>query len=134
MVQDKHVGPLKKRIQKVADLMKEGSMSTLVGAAVMLAVFASLVELPCTAGFPLIYVVILAGKFIENSLMYYAYLVMYNLIYVLPLAVVVGLLGYMFHGKQVSKDTMALIKFIGGFVMLMLGIVLLVNPGLIVFL
>ena len=131
MVQNRYVNPLKKRVHHVAELMKSGSMSTLIGASVMLAVFASLVELPCTAGFPIIYAGILSGYFLESTVMYYMYLVMYNLVYVTPLAVIVGVLGYMFHGKQISTETMGVIKFIGGAIMLMLGIVLLVNPGLV---
>ncbi len=130
MVQDQHVGPLKRRVQKVADLMKSGSLSTLIGAAFVLAIFASFVELPCTAGFPIIYTGILSGVFVGSSVMYYLYLALYNFVYVLPLTVIVAILGYAFHGKPVGKDTMALIKFVGGIIMLMLGIVLLVNPAL----
>ena len=130
MVQDQHVGLLKRRVQNVADLMKNGSFSALIGASIILAVFASFVELPCTAGFPIIYTGILSGSLVGSGVVYYLYLVFYNLVYVLPLAVIVAILGYMFQGKPVDKDTMALIKFIGGVIMLMLGIVLLVNPAL----
>lgn len=132
MVQDKHVGPLKRKIRHVAELIKHGSLLTLIGASVILAIFASLVELPCTAGFPIIYTGILSGIFLNSSFMHYTYLLFYNLIYVLPLIVMITIFGYTFKGKQVSKQTMALIKFIGGAIMLLLGIVLLVNPALIV--
>lgn len=128
MVQDKHVGPLKKRVAHVAKLLKKGSIGTLVGASVILALFASLVELPCTAGFPIIYTGVLTGVYLSNSFMYYAYLLFYNLIYVLPLIVVISVLGYFFDGKPIKKETMAVIKFIGGFIMLLLGILLFVNP------
>jgi len=130
MVQDKHVGPLKRRIQHVADLIKDGSIPTLIGASVVLAVFSSLVELPCTAGFPIIYTGILTGMSL-NGLMYYLYLLLYNLIYVLPLLIIITIIGFTFKGKQVEKSTMALIKFIGGAIMLILGIILLINPSLI---
>ena len=132
MVQDKHVGLLKRRIQHVADLMKKATVPTLIGASIFLAIFASLVELPCTAGFPIIYTGILTGAFLKSSIMYYLYLILYNAVYVLPLLIVITILGYTFHGKQISKKTMALIKFIGGAIMLLLGIVLLVNPSLVI--
>ncbi|MBN1646130.1 hypothetical protein JW868_03785, partial [Candidatus Woesearchaeota archaeon] len=128
MVQDKHVGPLKKRIQNLAAKVKKGSMMTLIGSSIVLAVFSSLVELPCTAGFPIIYTGILAGR---SGLAHYAYLFLYNLVYVLPLVVIITIFGYTFKGKQIKKETMALIKFIGGVIMLLLGIALLVNPGLV---
>lgn len=131
MVQDKHVGPLKKRIKHVSEIVKKGSMPTLIGSSILLAIFSSLVELPCTAGFPIIYTGILTGTVLESSFMYYVYLLFYNMVYVLPLLVIITIFGYTFKGKQISKNTMALIKFIGGVVMILLGIILLFNPGLI---
>jgi len=130
MIQDKNVGPLRRRIQNVAELMKKGSLPTLIGSSVILAIFASLVELPCTAGFPIIYTGILTGVVLKNSFIYYGYLILYNLFYVVPLLTIVTVLGYTFKGKPIKKDTMALIKFIGGAIMLLLGIVLLFNPSL----
>lgn len=131
MIQDRHIEPLKKRIEHVSKTMKNSSIRTLMGSAVMLAIFASLVELPCTAGFPIIYTSVLSGIYLESSLLYYAYIALYNVFYVLPLAVVIFVLGYTFHGKPINQNTMAIIKFIGGSIMLLLGIILLVNPGLI---
>ncbi|MBU0979898.1 MAG: hypothetical protein KJ709_03765 [Nanoarchaeota archaeon] len=131
MVQDKHVGPLKKRINHVADLVKKGSMASLIGSSVLLAVFSSLVELPCTAGFPVIYTAVLTGQFLENTFLYYAYLALYNLVYVLPLGVIILVFGNTFKGKQISPAIMSYIKFVGGAIMLLLGIILLVNPALI---
>ncbi len=130
MVQDKQVGPLKKRIQNVANLLKKGSNLTLIGASITLAIFASLVELPCTAGFPIIYTGILSGMSLAG-ITFYAYLLLYVLVYILPLLIIITILGYTFKGKTIKKTTMALIKFIGGAIMLLLGIVLLFNPGLI---
>ena len=131
MVQDKHVGPLKKRINNVAELMKKGSIPTLIGSAAALAVFASLVELPCTAGFPIIYTGILTGTLLKYSIGYYLYLILYNLFYVLPLLTIITVFGYTFKGKTIDKKTMSLIKFIGGAIMVLLGIILLVNPSVI---
>ncbi len=131
MIQDEYVGPLKKRIKHVAELIKKGKMQTLIGASIILAIFASLVELPCTAGFPIIYTSILSGQGMATGFMHYFYLALYNLFYVIPLIVIITLVGYTFHGKQIDKKTMALIKFIGGAVMFLLGIILLFNPALI---
>lgn len=131
MVQDRHVGPLRRRVQGVAHLMKKGSLPILMLSAAMLAVFASLVELPCTAGFPIIYTGILSGMGFETGFFHYAYLALYNLFYILPLLVIISVFGFTFNGKQISKETMSLIKFIGGAIMLLLGIILLSNPALI---
>jgi hypothetical protein len=134
MIQPKHMLPLKRKINQLVKLLSKGSMQALIGSAVMLAVFASLVELPCTAGFPIIYTGILTGMGFEGTFVYYSYLLLYNLFYIMPLLVVITVLGYTFKGKPVSKSTIGVIKFIGGAIMLLLGIVLLVNPGLQLFL
>ncbi len=131
MIQEKHKGPLLRKIERMKEMIKTASMPALVFSSMALAAFASLVELPCTAGFPIIYSGVLAGKYMTHSLGSYAYLLFYNLIYILPLAVVIGVVGYTFHGKQISKKQMGVIKLIGGLVMIALGIILLVNPGLV---
>jgi len=131
MIQEKHKGPLIRRVHRMNEIIINGSLPALVLASMGLAAFASLVELPCTAGFPIIYAAVLTGKFVANGLGYYGYLFLYNLVYVIPLAVVIGIFGWTFKGKQISKRQMQIIKFIGGFIMILLGIVLLVNPGMI---
>lgn len=131
MVQDKQLGPLKKKIAKVAKLVKTGSFPTLIGASITLAIFASLVELPCTAGFPIVYTGVLTGAGLANSFGYYLFLALYNLIYVTPLIVLISVLGFTFKGKPIAKDKMAIIKFIGGTIMLILGLILFLRPALI---
>ncbi len=131
MIQDQHRGPLLKRIEKMKDLIATGSIPTLILASISLAAFASLVELPCTAGFPIIYTGILTGKILANSFSYYLYLIFYNFIYVTPLLVIISIFGYTFKGKQITKRQMQIIKFIGGLIMILLGLILLINPGLI---
>ena len=131
MIQERHVGPLKKRIKNMKDVILNGSTSALILASISLAVFASLVELPCTAGFPIIYTGILTGKILSSSLFYYLYLFLYNFIYVIPLIVIITIFGYTFKGKQIGQRQMQIIKFIGGLIMILLGIILLINPSLI---
>ena len=132
MIQEQHKGPLMKRIENMKEIIKNGSIGLLITSSIGLALFASLVELPCTAGFPIIYTGILSEKMFDNTSGYYLYLILYNLVYVLPLSVIITIFGYTFSAKKVSQRQMQIIKFIGGAIMIMLGIILLVNPGLIV--
>jgi cytochrome c biogenesis protein CcdA len=131
MIQEQHKGPLLKRIERMKEIIINGSMLTLILASVSLAVFASLVELPCTAGFPIIYTGVLTGKMLANSFSYYLYLLLYNFIYVIPLIVIITIFGYTLKGKQITQRQMAIIKFIGGLIMILLGLILLINPSLI---
>jgi len=130
MIQEKHKGPLLRMIDRMKEKIMYASLSALIFSSIALAAFSSLIELPCTAGFPIIYSGVLAGKYMTYSFGSYAYLLLYNLVYVLPLAVVIGIMGYTFQGRQISKKQMQIIKLIGGLIMIALGIILLVNPGL----
>ena len=130
MIQEKHKGLLTRRIEKFKEIIKEASTPVLIFSSIGLAAFASLVELPCTAGFPIIYTGILSAK-VLSTFSYYLYLMLYNLIYIIPLLVIIIIFGYTFRTKQISKKQMQIIKFLGGLIMILLGIILLVNPSLI---
>jgi MFS family permease len=125
-------GFLQKKTRKVKDVIKNGSIPVLLISSVTLAFFASLIELPCTAGFPIVYTTVLSGlEIAESSFTHYFWIAMYNLFYIIPLAVIIFIFGYTFRGKAVSETAVQRMKFIGGFIMLVLGIVLLVNPAMI---
>jgi len=129
---DKGANFLQKKARNMKETIKNGTMPMLIVSSVVLAFFASLIELPCTAGFPIVYTSILSGMKIANgSFFYYFWIAIYNLFYVIPLVVIIGVFGYTFRGKAISEKTVQRIKFIGGFIMLLLGIVLLVNPQMI---
>ena len=129
-ISDKHKGPLMRRMDTMKEIIRNGSMPILVTSSIGLAALASLVELPCTAGFPIIYTGILAGKGIGSTALYYLYLGYYNVVYVLPLITIVVILIHTFKARQITQRQMEIIKFIGGIIMVLLGILLLVNPGL----
>jgi len=129
-IQDKHKGPLMQRIQRMKEIIQKGSFPLLMTSSLGLATLASLVELPCTAGFPIIYTGILSGKGMDDTIGYYVYLLYYNFVYVLPLLVIISIFVYTLRARQVTQRQMEIIKFVGGIIMLLLGLVLLVNPGL----
>jgi cytochrome c biogenesis protein CcdA len=96
-------------------------------AVAALALFSSLVELPCTFALPLGYAAILA----ERSAFPYFYLAIYNLFFVLPLFVIVAAVGFGFsktkaieEWREKSKKTMRLVS---GLLLLFLGVAFLVG-------
>ena len=119
------------KIESMREIIRTGSFPLLISSSVALATFASLVELPCTAGFPIIYTGILSCKGLERTVGYYFYLLFYNLVYVLPLLTIIAIFITTFRAQKITQRQMEIIKFIGGIIMILLGIVLLVNPGLI---
>lgn len=130
MIQEQHKGLLTRKMEQMKSVIKHGSIPALIGASALLAAFSSLVELPCTAGWPVIYTKILAEKGFAQTLGYYAYLLFYSLVYIMPLAIIIAAFCCLFKGKQITKEQMQVIKLIGGVIMIALGIVLLVNPEL----
>jgi len=75
-------------IDRIRKLLRLESISTVIVATVILAIVANSYELLCTAGFPMIYTRILTLKALSVE-SYYFYLLMYNLIYILPLLLIV---------------------------------------------
>ena len=133
MIQEQHKHFVAEKIEKVKSVVKTGSTTALIAASGVLAIFASLVELPCTAGWPIIYTTILSAKVSGNGLEHYSYLVFYNLIYILPLCSMILLFVWFSKARKITKEQTQIIKLIGGLLMIILGITLLVNPDLLMF-
>lgn len=130
MIQESHKVYLFRYMEKMKEIIIKGSIPALILSTVLLAIFSSIIEIPCTAGFPIIYTGVLTGKVGMAGISYFLYLFLYNLMYVLPLSIVIILLSYTFKEAHISKSQMQILKFIGGFIMILLGIILLVNPAL----
>ncbi|HOD12537.1 MAG TPA: hypothetical protein PKO44_05545 [Candidatus Omnitrophota bacterium] len=130
-IPDAQRGPLMKKVYAMKHLIQQGSYPVLILSSIALAVLSSLVEIPCTAGFPIIYTGILSGKALDNTASYYLYLAFYNLLYVFPLLAIVSIFIVSFKGQPISQRQMEILKFIGGLIMILLGVVLLVNPSLV---
>jgi cytochrome c biogenesis protein CcdA len=64
---------------------------------------------------------------------YYLYLVFYNVVYVIPLAVIVGAFAWKMGGRKMSEKEGRILKLVGGILMLALGIILLFKHELLMF-
>lgn len=60
---------------------------------------------------------------------YYLYVALYNVIYVIPLAVIVGIFTISLGARKMTVLQGRLLKLLSGVMMLELGLVLLINPG-----
>lgn len=115
--------------QRMRNLLQTRSLVTLLLATTGLALFANLYEFLCTAGFPMVYTRILTLSDL-STLNYYAYLALYNLIYIVPLLAIVMLFAWTMGGRKLQEREGRRLKLISGSMMLTLGLVLLINPGL----
>ncbi len=115
--------------QRMRALLAAASVpATLLGTAV-LALAANSYELLCTAGFPMVFTRILTLKGLTTGA-YYRYLALYNVVYVLPLFAVVAVVSRSLGSRKLSQAQGRFMKLVSGLMMLGLGTVILVDPGL----
>jgi thiol-disulfide isomerase/thioredoxin len=109
-------------------ILQSGNGFAMLAATVFLAVAANFYELLCTAGFPMVYTRILTLH--EPSVTArYAWLALYNVIYVVPLALIVlAFVGTLAAHKMTEREG-RLLKLMSGVMMLELGLVLAFVPA-----
>ena len=113
--------------RRMRGLLTADSMAAMLVGTVTLALAANSYELLCTAGFPMIYTRVLTINEL-GGLEHYAYLALYNLIYVLPLLAIVVVFTLTLGAHKLSERQGRLLKLVSGLMMLGLGLVLLTVP------
>jgi hypothetical protein len=109
------------------EILAAGSLPAMLTATVLLAVAANFYELLCTAGFPMVYTRVLTMQ-VANPAQHLLYLALYNVIYVLPLLVIVLAFVVTMGARKLSEREGRLLKLLSGLMMLALGGLLLLAP------
>jgi hypothetical protein len=112
---------------RMRGLLNTERLPTLLAGTLVLAVAANSYELLCTMGLPMVFTRVLTLEQLPN-LQYYAYLALYNLVYVLPLAVIVGLFVVTMGRRKLSEHEGRFLKLLSGTMMAGLGLVLVLTP------
>jgi hypothetical protein len=108
-------------------LMNAASLPAMLVGTVTLALAANAYELLCTAGFPLVFTRVLTlAKLAAPA--YYAYLALYNAVYVLPLLAIVAAFVVTLGARRLTESEGRTLKLLSGLMMLGLGVVLLFAP------
>jgi thiol-disulfide isomerase/thioredoxin len=118
-----------KLFERMRKLLRSTSLLSILLGATVLAVVANFYELLCTAGFPMVFTRILTLNNLSTT-SYYLYLLLYNIIYVIPLLMIVLAFTLTLGKRQLSEWQGRVLKLVSGAMMLGLGVVLLVNPAL----
>jgi hypothetical protein len=118
-----------KLFERMRGLLKAPTMPALIAGTVVLAISANAYELLCTAGFPMVYTRVLTLHQL-TTFQYYQYLVLYNIVYVVPLAVIVAVITVTLGARKLTEWQGRQLKLVSGLMMLSLGAVLIVNPAL----
>jgi thiol-disulfide isomerase/thioredoxin len=115
--------------KRMRDVVTTGNMGPMLASTVLLAIVANSYELLCTAGFPMVYTRALTLAKLE-SWQYYAWLAVYNVIYVLPLLAIVVVFTRTMGARKLTESEGRILKLVSGFMMLGFGVVLLFAPNL----
>lgn len=113
--------------RRMREVVAAGATGPMLAGTVLLAIVANSYELLCTAGLPMVYTrtLTLAGL---PTWQYYAYLAAYNVIYVIPLLVIVVVFAWTLGARKLSESEGRLLKLVSGCMMLAFGILLLAAP------
>ncbi|MCI0506506.1 MAG: thioredoxin family protein [Gammaproteobacteria bacterium] len=115
--------------QRTRRLVTAGSLPAMIMATMGLAAFANLYEFLCTAGFPMVFTRILTLEELP-AFSYYLYLILYNVVYIIPLLIIVIVFTLTFGVKKLQEAQGRRLKLLSGVMMLLLGLVLIMAPDL----
>jgi thiol-disulfide isomerase/thioredoxin len=118
-----------KLYDRMRKLLKSTSTISLLIGTVILAAAANSYELLCTFGFPMVFTRILTLNSLSN-IVYYLYLVLYNMVYVIPLMLIVLLFTITLGKKNLTEWQGRVLKLVSGTMMLGLGGVLILDPSI----
>lgn len=114
---------------RMRSLVGASSLPAMLAGTVALALAANSYELLCTSGFPMVFTRVLTLNELPTT-GYYLYLAYYNLVYVLPLLVIVTIFVVTMGSRKLQEGEGRALKLLSGLMMLGLGVVLLLDPGL----
>lgn len=117
--------------RRMRDLVHADRPAVLFFGAITLAAVANTYELLCTAGFPMVFTRALTMADLSPAA-YYGYLALYNLIYIVPLAVIVAAFTWTMGARKLGEREGRTLKLLSGLLMLGLGSTLIVAPDALV--
>lgn len=135
MISDSHrekifrqAGKIVKKVDRAED--RRAFLAALVGTA-FLAVLVNIVELGCTAMFPMAYTSALISNYGKELGFYHVlYTLFYSFVYVIPLFAILANFLYTFKSERLSENQARALKLVGGIMMISLGLILIFNPRL----
>lgn len=108
---------------------KEQSAPLLAGSVALMAAGVVLIELPCTAGFPVIWSSIV-GAYELSFFTYSALFLLYLLIYLLVEIIIVLTAVITMRATRLQEVHGRILKLLGGIIMISLSAVMFIDPGL----
>jgi len=116
----------KKIFKKMRGLIHSKYLLGVLGGTIFLAVTVNLYELVCTLGFPLVYTSRLTAEQLP-TVEYYMYILFYNIIYVIPLIVIVLVFAFTLGAKKLTEWRGRQLKLFSGCMLFSMGLILIIN-------
>lgn len=113
--------------RRMRGLLDTRRLPTLLFGALLLALAANSYELLCTLGLPMVFTRILTLEQLP-AWHYYGYLALYNLVYVIPLVLIVLLFVLSMGRRKLTESEGRFLKLLSGHMMAGLGLLLLLAP------
>jgi hypothetical protein len=113
--------------QRARRILNAGNLPAMLATTILLAIAANFYELLCTAGFPMVFTRLLTLQE-SSTTQHYLYLALYNVIYVLPLLLIVLAFVRSMGARKLSEREGRLLKLLSGLMMFGLGLLLLLAP------
>ncbi len=112
--------------RRMRKLVKSPSLLVMLGGTIFIAISVNFFELLCTFGFPLYFTNRLA---LENlpTLTYYSYILLYTLVYVIPLFVILLLSAFSLGVKKLTERQGRILKLFPGVFLFSFGIVMIID-------
>jgi thiol-disulfide isomerase/thioredoxin len=114
--------------QRSRNLLKATSLGAILAGTAVLAIAANSYELLCTSGFPMVYTRMLTLHELPTAT-FYSFLALYNVIYIIPLLVIVVLFTVRFGSHKLTEQEGRSLKLVSGLMMLALGGLLVFAPN-----
>ena len=112
---------------RMRKLLNAENLPAMLAGTVLLAIAANSYELLCTSGLPMVYTRLLTLEDLPISI-YYLYLLFYNIIYVLPLLVIVIVFVTTLGSRKLQAHEGRALKLLSGLMMFALGLLLIFVP------
>jgi hypothetical protein len=115
--------------KRMRNIVRASYLPVMIAGTIILAIFANTYELFCTLMLPVVFTNILTLNNLTLS-QSYIYILFYNIVYVLPLIIIVTVLTVKLSRSKLTEWQGRLLKLFSGIMMLLLGSVLLIKPAL----
>ena len=125
-IPDKAKPGLFRRMRKIA---RTASLPAAILGIGVLAFLVNLIELGCTLGLPAVFTRILTLRTDLSTAGRYGYLALYNLAYVVPLALIVAVYALTLHRLTLSERGAKVLKGVSGALLVIFGLFFILAPG-----